>query len=70
MDEDFNFNYGDETVHHNSYWHKTENTSKRNRNHMMDEIISILRALVNIFDIISDNINNQKLKGEFLWQQM
>lgn len=36
-------------------------TKQREReNHMMDEIIAALRALANIFDLISRNFNKRK----------
>lgn len=59
MNNDFDyyndFYSEDETIHHGTYEHENKNSKKNPR--MMEQIICILKALINIFDIISENIN-------------
>lgn len=62
MSEDFNF-YNDfysedETIHHNTSEHEKQKHDGKKKHRMMDEIICLLKALINIFDIISENIND------------
>ena len=49
---------GDKTVQNGVRSDKVEEQGEGR--HMMDEVIAALRALVNIFDLISRNLNKRK----------
>lgn len=58
--EDYEFHYGDEMVQNSSKWDETKDPGEESRkHHVLDEVITVLRALVNIFDIISSNFNRK-----------
>ena len=57
MYEDNDFMYEDETIQYNSSHYEQQPLKK---GHVMVEIITILKSLINIADIISEHINGQK----------
>lgn len=60
MMDDYGFHYGDETSQNNPKWEKTEYSKDSDKkHHILGEVITVLRALVNIFDIISSNFNRK-----------
>lgn len=59
MMDNYGFHYGDEASQDDSKWEETEYSEESNKHHILDEVIIVLRALVNIFDIISNNFNRK-----------
>ena len=60
MMDDYEFHYGDEMSQNGSKWDEIKDSEEENRkHHILDEVITVLRALVNIFDIISNNFNRK-----------
>lgn len=58
MHKDFEFYSEEETVHDDTFRQKNKNYEKDS--HVMDEVISILKSLIKIFDIVSEQIKKQK----------
>ena len=60
MMDDYEFHYGDEMVQNSTKWDQIKDSGEESRkHHILDEVITVLRALVNIFDIISSNFNRK-----------
>ena len=60
MMDDYEFHYGDEMAQNGSKWDEIKDSEEENgKHHILDEVITVLRALVNIFDIISNNFNRK-----------
>ena len=57
MYEHNEFGYEDETIHCNSSHHEQRLPKK---GHVMIEVITILKSLINIADIVNDHMNKQK----------
>lgn len=60
MEDYFQFDFEDETIHHDTYRQKHNDSKEKSNAHILDEIIVILKSLINIFDVISKNIDNNK----------
>lgn len=60
MNEEFGFEYEEETSYFNQNQHKTENKNEQKRKRVISEVIEILRSLLTIIDIINANINKKK----------
>ena len=60
MYEDFDFYEQHENIHNDTYQHKKKKQCYAEDNHVMDEIISILKSLITIFDIVSEHIKDKK----------
>jgi len=54
--KDYGFGYGSETDYDNPYGEEMGQDSKRP---MLDHVISLLKALIGILDIISGSIGNR-----------
>lgn len=53
MMDDYDLYYEDKKTQNNPKWDETKSFEKNNKKHrVLDEVITVLRALVNIFDII------------------
>lgn len=60
MMDDYEFHYGDEMAQNSTKWDQIKDSGEESRkHHILDEVITVLRALVNIFDIISSNFNRK-----------
>ena len=57
MYEDNDFDYEDETIHYGSSHHEQKSPKRR---HALIEIITILKSLISIADIIGEHMNKQK----------
>ena len=57
MYEDNAFDYEDETIHYGSSHHEQKSPQRR---HVLIEIITILKSLISIADIIGEHMNKQK----------
>lgn len=60
MVENYEFHYGEEMMQNSPKWDEIKDSGEESRkHHVLDEVITVLRALVNIFDIISSNFNRK-----------
>ena len=58
--EDFEYYSEDETIHDDTFRQEKKNGKNTEDSHVMDEVISILKSLINIFDVISSHMKEQK----------